>query len=63
MKYGQHEFERFQKSERFHVEQVGKLMNSFSTERRYIHQEDERLLAKMIANHPELSPEYAFPMF
>ncbi|CAK9009417.1 unnamed protein product [Durusdinium trenchii] len=24
----------------------------------YMHQEDERLLAKMIANHPELSPEY-----
>lgn len=24
----------------------------------YMHQEDERLLRKMIANHPELSPEY-----
>ncbi|CAJ1395727.1 unnamed protein product [Effrenium voratum] len=24
----------------------------------YMHQEDEKLLAKMIANHPELSPEY-----
>ena len=24
---------------------------------RYMHQEDERLLRKMIANHPELSPE------
>ena len=23
-----------------------------------MHQEDERLLAKMVANHPELSPEY-----
>eukprot|EP00931_Biecheleriopsis_adriatica_P102768 TRINITY_DN776_c0_g1_i2.p1 TRINITY_DN776_c0_g1~~TRINITY_DN776_c0_g1_i2.p1 ORF type:complete len:110 (+),score=31.64 TRINITY_DN776_c0_g1_i2:90-419(+) len=24
----------------------------------YMHQEDERLLKKMVANHPELSPEY-----
>lgn len=24
----------------------------------YMHQEDEKLLRKMIANHPELSPEY-----
>ena len=28
-----------------------------SHELRYMHQEDEKLLAKMIANHPELSPE------
>eukprot|EP00440_Ansanella_granifera_P075649 gb/GFBE01082086.1/.p1 GENE.gb/GFBE01082086.1/~~gb/GFBE01082086.1/.p1 ORF type:complete len:112 (+),score=43.58 gb/GFBE01082086.1/:1-336(+) len=24
----------------------------------YMHQEDERLIKKMLANHPELSPEY-----